>query len=153
MQTVAKAIPTYFNNLFDLKKELVDLDIPPNTFLFTADATSMYTNICTDAALQEIWDYINGIKLNYPDISHKALISALTLIMKFNIFKFGDSYWLQKQGTAMDAPPARTYATVFQGIKDILILVTFAENFLLLCRFIDGILGLWIISDPSTDYN
>ena len=44
--------------MLELKKELLDLDLPPNACLFTADAMSMYTNIPTHTALNLISKYL-----------------------------------------------------------------------------------------------
>jgi hypothetical protein len=39
--------PAYFKSSYELKKMLTSITLSPNTFLFTADAVSMYTNIPT----------------------------------------------------------------------------------------------------------
>ena len=47
LQEVAQRIVSYFKNTLELKKELLDLNLPRNARLFTADAVSMNTNILT----------------------------------------------------------------------------------------------------------
>jgi hypothetical protein len=52
-------------------------------------------------------------KLNIP-----AILAALEFIMTNNIFKFGDTSWLQTAGTAMETPPAPDYATIYYAIHE-----------------------------------
>jgi len=58
LQPVAQSMPSYFKSSYVLKEELLALHLPPNAVLFTADATSMYTNIETMHALAIIGDYV-----------------------------------------------------------------------------------------------
>ena len=55
---VAQKTISYFKNTLELKKQLLDLDLPPNACLITADAVSMYTNIPTHMALNLIGKYL-----------------------------------------------------------------------------------------------
>jgi hypothetical protein len=41
LQTVAKAISSYFKDFFELKTPLDNLTLPPDAVISTADATSM----------------------------------------------------------------------------------------------------------------
>ena len=58
LQEVAQKTVSYFKNTLELKKRLVDLNLPTNARLFTADAVSMYTNIPTHMALNLIGKYL-----------------------------------------------------------------------------------------------
>jgi hypothetical protein len=87
LQKAAHTQRSYFKSSFDLKKELSVLTLPPGCFLFTADAESMYTNIPTDRALLFIGRYLR--RERFPDIPVEALMEALQLVMKNNIFTFG----------------------------------------------------------------
>ena len=117
-QPIARDMPSYFKNSEALVQELQAMTLPPGTKLFTADAVSMYTNIPTNKALRVIGQYLfqREGRLRLP---REAFMEALTIIMKNNIVEFGDTYWLQKSGTAMGTPPAPPYATVYYGIKEI----------------------------------
>ena len=65
----------------------------------------MYTNIKTVPALHRVghFDLEKKTHLNVPPA---VLMDILLLLMTNNLFQFGDTYWLQKVGTAMGAPPA-----------------------------------------------
>ena len=58
------------------------MELPPGTILLTADATSMYTNIQTRTALNQIAQYVNGNKTRYLNLPVNAMLGALHLIIK-----------------------------------------------------------------------
>jgi hypothetical protein len=148
LQIVACVQPAYFKNSFDLKEELVSLDLPPGTLLFTADAQSMYTNIPTDKALQVIGDYLRENSERFPSVPIAPLMEALYLIMKYNYFTFGDTIYHQKTGTAMGTPPAPPYANLYFAIFEQAYQAMFPE-LRLYRRFIDDVLGAWNSSDDT----
>jgi hypothetical protein len=80
------AQPSYFKDTFELKKLLDDLELPPNASLFTADATSMYTNIPTEPALEELAAYL---RTNDGTPKHHyhcdSLIAALEIVFRNNL--------------------------------------------------------------------
>ena len=79
-------------------------------------------------------------------------MDALRLLMTNNVFKFGDTFWLQKRGTAMGAPPAPPWATIFFGIHEETVLARFGARLQLYRRFIDDVLGIWLVDpDPAED--
>ena len=119
LQKVATTQKTYLKISLQLKNELMRLQpLPPGARLFTADATSMYTNINTSMALIEIAQYIHQRENHFSTIPTDALAEALAIVMKNNVFRFGDTFWIQKTGTAMGTPPAPTYANLFFAIHE-----------------------------------
>ena len=105
LQEVAQRIVSYFKNTLALKKELLDLNLPRNARLFTADAVSMYTNIPTHTALNLIGKYLNQYQQKHNNEYPKDAVRAgLRLVMTMNIFTFGDLTLKQLNGTAMGTP-------------------------------------------------
>ena len=94
------------------------MELPPGTMLLTADVTSIYTNIQTLPALNQIAQYLNGNKTKYQNIPVNYMLRALCLIMKNNIFCFVDRHWLKLKGIDMGTPPTPTYATFFYGVSE-----------------------------------
>ena len=106
LQEVTQRIVSYFKNILELKKDLLDLNLPRNTRLFTADAVSMYTNIPTHTALNLIGKYLNQYQRKHNNEYPKDAVRAgLCLVMTMNIFTFGDLTLKQLNGTAMGTPP------------------------------------------------
>ena len=149
LQLAATKQRSYFKSSFDLNEDLAAMAIPPNAFLFTADAVSMYTNIPTDRALMFIGKYLR--KEKFPGIPVIALMEALRLVMKNNIFTFGNTTWKQLTGTAMGTPPAPPWATLYFALCENSVLPNYEANLLLYRRFIDDIIGIWIILDEATN--
>ena len=143
LQLVANVQPAYFKDSKDLKAHLDTLNLPPSARIFSADAVSMYTNINTSAALYEIAQYLHQRSRRFNSIPLEALMQALTLVMRNNIFQFGDTYWLQTSGTAMGTPPAPPYANLFFAIHENRFVRKYPQ---LACykRFIDDIIGIWV---------
>ena len=82
-----------------------------------------------------------------------VLMDALRIIMMNNVFQFGDTYWLQKVGTVMGAPPAPPWATIFFCIHKEAVPVKFVDMLQLYRRFIDDVLGIWIVDiNPAKDH-
>ena len=117
LQEVAQNTISYFKNTLELKKRLLDLNLPTNARLFTADAVSMYTNIPTHPALNLIRKYLTQYQRKHNNkYPQDAVRAGLRLIMTMNIFTFGDLTLKQLNGTAMGTPPAPPYATIYYGI-------------------------------------
>jgi hypothetical protein len=155
LQPVATIQQSYFRNSFDLRQALLQLQLPPNARLFTADAVSMYTNIPTNTAInvigQKLRRYASSHDSSYPVM---AVQSALSLVMRNNVFTFGDMTFKQLNGTAMGTPPAPPYATLYYSVYEDSFLHQFDKSLLFYKRFIDDVIGIWLCdSDPLTDEN
>ena len=117
LQEVAQRTVSYLKNMLELKKQLLQLHLPTNARLFTADAVSMYTNIPTHTALNLIDKYLTQYQWKHNNTyPQDAVRAGLRLIMTLNIFTFGDLTFKQLNGTAMGTPPAPPYATIYYGI-------------------------------------
>ena len=113
LQPIARSRPSFFKSSYDLKHKLCTLQIPPNARLFTCNAVLMYTNIPTPPALCLIEKFLFNNQHRWKHYNPAALIAALKLVMRNNIFRFGDCWFKQKTGTAMGTPPSPPGATIF----------------------------------------
>jgi hypothetical protein len=114
------------------------------------NAVSMYTNIETDHALEVIATYLYSDPECY---NADTIIDGLaSIVMRHCLFKFGDTYWHQIDGTAMGAPPAPSYATLYYSIHEInTLLPVFGPNLALYIRYmIDDGFGIWTCHDDVT---
>jgi hypothetical protein len=93
LQPFACRQQAYFKNSQTLKQQLDATVVPENSYFFTADAVSMYTNIPTDHALQLICDHICTTAHLVTGTPVEALCSALRIVMRCNIFTFGEPFW------------------------------------------------------------
>ena len=153
LNKVATTLPYYLRNSKDLVDLLLPLNLPPGARLFISDATSMYTNIRTPEALHEIATFILQREHRFAGIPTNALAEALAIVMRNNVFQFGDTFWHQKTGAAMGTPPACNYATIFFACHEHKIIRKFKPNLMLYKRYIDDIFGIWIPTGPTTEDN
>ena len=144
LQEVAQNTISYFKNTLELKKQLLKLNLPTNARLFTANAVSMYTNIPTHTALNLIGKHLAQYQRKHNNKYPKDAVRAgLRLIMTMNIFTFGDLTLKHLNGTAMGAPPAPPYATIYYGIHEEKFLPHHAQRVIFYRRFIDDVIGKW----------
>lgn len=127
--------------------------LPAGAKLFSIDAVGMYANIDTDHGIQVVTDFMEayadrlaGIKLPKPFI-----IGCLRHIMKNNIIKFGDTYWVQQNGAAMGTSCAVNYAFLYMGLLEMeQLLHDFAPWMPFYARFIDDGIGIWLTRRPGS---
>ena len=145
LQRLKPFVPTYLRDSHDLLARLRNLDgLPSNARLFTADAVSMYTNIDTDHALSVIGTWMDNLELpaGFP---LRAVKDAMQLVMRNNLFEWGDTYFRQLLGTAMGTSAACMWATIYYGVHESTTLIPkYTSNLPIFLRFIDDILGIWI---------
>jgi len=112
----------------------------------------MYTNINTETGLQafrNIFQLYNHLIPN--EFPTDMFLKVLKIIMENNIFKFGDTFWLQTQGTAMGTPAAPLYSILTFGYhENTVIIPTFQSNLIYYKRFIDDIFGVWLSDTNNT---
>ena len=111
----------------------------------------MYTNIDTRHALRTIDEYLRAhydllVQAGAP---HDIFMPGLRTVMVHNIFRFGDTYWVQQSGTAMGAPPALMYATLYFGILEQRVIPKFSECFFYR-RHIDDGFRIWVPTSSSS---
>jgi len=146
MKELLPFVKSFVRNSTTIIAELKALTIPEEALIFTADATAMYTNIDTRLGIAYIRDFISTHIDKLPTTFPSNLfIQVLIIVMKFNVFTFADTYWLQLAGTAMGTPTACSYATVsFGHYENNVILTEFNSNLLYYKRYIDDIIGIWL---------
>ncbi len=120
--------------------------VPQRGRLFTLDAVGMYGNITTHTALDLISGYLRDelTLKEYPHYNADALITAMEIVFRNNIIKFGDTHWKQLSGTSMGIPPAPPFASLFEGINENKYISVHADNLPIYKRCIDDGVGCWV---------
>jgi hypothetical protein len=121
MKQIVHHTPTHLRDSQALIDNIKDLGpLPLNTKLFTAEATSMYTNIQPDVCINVIQQWIEAYPNTVPkNVPQKLLIKLLDIIMRRNVFSFDDTSWLQEIGTAMGTPCACSYTTLSYALHEV----------------------------------
>jgi hypothetical protein len=146
MKELLPLVQSHIKNSSSLIQDLKSLKNPESALLFTADATSMYTNIDTPTGVSAIRDFIetnkHSLLNNFPT---ELFLEILSTVMENNIFTFAGTYWQQLTGTAMGTPVACTYATVsFGQYENTNILHIFNSHLLYYKWYIDNVFGIWL---------
>jgi hypothetical protein len=131
--------------------DLKSIQIPENARIFTADAKSMYTNIDTTTGINTFKEFLSANADKLPKkLPASLFLHILEIVMRNNIFSFGDTYWLQLTGTAMGTPAACNYATIMFGhYENNILLPAFKEHMIYYRRYIDNVLAIW--QPPAND--
>lgn len=149
LQLICKRLPFVLTSSTKLVRQLRHIRAISTTRLFTCDAVSMYTNIDTAHALAVIANFFSQSAIPAAvGVDVGALLAGLTIVMSHNVFRFGDTYWVQLTGTAMGTPPAPMYATLYFAIHEMEIIKEFATELQFYGRYIDDGFGVWT-PDPS----
>ena len=104
----------------------------------------MYTNIPTDECLDIIQNYLASHLDEFQHADHHMLHRALRLVMKGNYFTFGDTYWWQRNGAAMGAPPCPAWATLYFAAHEDNCCDLFNDEVICYKRYIDDVIGIWL---------
>ena len=152
MKQLLPLIPSYIKDSRDLLKEIQTLHIPSDAKIFTADASAMYTNIDTNTGIKAFHDLFDRYAEEIPtDFPQGLFLHVLEIVMNNNVFSFGDTFWLQTDGTAMGTPAAPLYSIITYGVhENTVLLPRYGRNLLYYKRFIDDILGIWIDTPSKT---
>ena len=142
LQPIVRRIQSYVESSYtfldDIKEEG---PFGPRTSLFTADAQGMYNNIDTDHALEILKDFFENHSI-CRGFDWEPVYEALELIMRNNLFKFSDCFFLQLIGTAMGTPAAPVYAILYFAIRE-MTLERFKAFIIFYRRYIDDVFGVW----------
>ena len=114
-QKLAGLVPWCVEDSESFRTEVKKIHLSPNARLVTFDAISMYSNMNLDHAMPIMCQWFESY---VPAPGEPALapvdtiMAALELVMRWNIFAFGDSYYRQLIRTAMGTSCAVWFANL-----------------------------------------
>ena len=120
LQRVIHLCPAYLQDSWHFLNELKKFKRNcSSALIFTADAVAMYANIPTEHALTSIkqWFELHAHELP-ADFPTTKVLTGLGIVMRNNVFTFGNRYWLQLQGTAMGTSCACMYANIYYSYHE-----------------------------------
>lgn len=139
--------PSYVKDSYYFIDLVKSLTIPADSFLFSIDIDSLYTNIDIAAGLQAVRE----IFLKYPDANRpdKEILELLEINLRRNDFEFDGDCYLQIKGTAMGKRFAPAYANIFMAKWEAEALEKCPRKPLHYLRYLDDIWGVWTYSKPD----
>jgi hypothetical protein len=160
MKDLLPLVRSYIKNSTTILNNLCHTTLPETALLFSADATSMYTNIDMPTGVSAVRDFITINKEKLPaDFPTDLFLQILTTVMENNIFKFVGTHWLQLSGTAMGTPAVCAYARIsFGQYENQYLLPTLQPHLLYYKRYIDEFKAAlnnwgklkWVTEEPSS---
>ena len=143
-----EALPSHLKDTTDYLQKMESMNpLPSGTILVSMDVTSLYTNIPHNdgiEACREAWDQ-RAVK----EQPTECLVQLLTLVLKHNNFTFNGEHFLQINGTAMGTKMAPSYANIFMGKLEKLIIQSAPHKPLSWFRFIDDVDMKWTESEEN----
>jgi hypothetical protein len=138
---LANKHPTYVKNSYEFSDIVRNQPVEEADFLFTADISSLYTNMDNLLTLQAVKNQF----LKYPDPSRpdKILLDLLNLILHSNDFKFEDYLFQQIKGCSMGLNCSPSLANIFLINFDEKAMNGFYIKPKLFFRYLDDIFGLF----------
>jgi hypothetical protein len=150
LQKLKPFVSSYLRDTQQLLNEMKQLNLPPNAYAVTADARSMYNFIDTNHAILVIGLWLDELADQLDNFPIEAVKYAMNIIMRNNIFEWGDLHFLQRIGTAMGTSAAVMWATIYFAYhEEKVILPKYGSNLLYYRRFIDDIFAIWIKDDTT----
>ncbi|XP_077123750.1 uncharacterized protein LOC143781122 [Ranitomeya variabilis] len=125
-------------------KRLDSLHLEKGAVLVTADVEALYSSIKHSDGLKAVSHYLR--ESNLEPLLIDLILTLLEFVLEHNVFLFGKDIYLQRQGTAMGATCAPSYANLFMGYWERLIFQDDDwgnEAIQGWSRYIDDILFIW----------
>ena len=149
-------IPSYVKDGDQVLEEILLRHLPDYALLFVTDANAMYNNIDTAHAILVITRWLKDLHTKGelpPNFPLKAVVSAMIIIMRNNIFEFGDYYFLQLLGTAMGTSAAVMWATLYYAYHEVhTIIPNHGYNFVYYIQYIDDVFAI-LIGNLTSDWD
>ena len=144
-----KDLDSYIEDTPDLLRFFEDVnaqgDLPSGSKPFSIDIKSFYTNITLEEGVKAFEETLDQIP--NKSIPTSYLIKLLRVVMGSNIFRFDDELWIQLIGTSMGTRAAPTYANIFMGKLEKILLSKCPRNLKQYLhtwrRYIDDIFIIW----------
>lgn len=133
--------PAYLKDTYHFIDIVKTLKIPSNSYFFSMDVASLYTNI-------DISSGINAIKkcfAKYPDPKRPdtELLQLLEINLTKNDFVFNEQFFLQIKGTAMGKRFAPAYANIFMANWEEEVFAKCHKKPFYYLRYLDDVWGIW----------
>ena len=142
LSPLVSRIPSHIKDTTDFLKKSEGLgNLPSGTILVTLDVKALYTNIPHDEGVEACRAMLNTREVQQPPTDD--LVHLIKLVLSKNNFTFDDEHYLQMHGTAMGTRMAPSYANIFMGRLEDLLLERVTRRPSVWWRFIDDVFAIW----------
>lgn len=139
---------SYVKDTYDFVHKLRTLRVPAQSFLFSIDVDSLYTNIETERGLLAVQKtFQKSPNKHRPDAE---ILELLKITLTRNDFQFADKTYLQICGCAMGRKYSPAYADIYMAEWEESAFQKCNLLPLLYLRYLDDIFGIW--SGTQSDF-
>lgn len=138
---------SYVKDTYDFVNKLRAVRAPSNSFLFSIDVDSLYTNIETARGLLAVSKAFR--KFPRKDRPDAEILQLLEMTLTRNDFEFNSNYYLQICGCAMGRKYSPAYADLYLADWEEEAFRRCAELPVVYFRYLDDIFGLWAGTEQS----
>ena len=152
LEPLVKTVPSYIQSTKDFINKINSLPKPPkNSYLVTADVSSLYTNIPINEGILAATEIIDRNRNLLPDYTPPTIVlrALLEMILQNNFFDFLGLHFKQVSGTAMGTKMAPHFAGLFMHKFETEALTGYVNDMSCFLRYIDDIFLLWEKDLPS----
>ena len=152
LNKVANKHPSFLKNSYEFVDKIRDTPVQNNSFIVTADISSLYTNMHQDRCLEVVRKQFK----QYPDPHRpdKHILDLLELTLQYNDFNFNGQYYLQTLGCAMGKRWAPALANLYLLEFDKQAMEGFYLKPKFYYRYLDDIFFIWDHPlETLTEYN
>lgn len=141
LNPLASKHPSYVKDTYHFIEMVKNLTVPSQSYFFSMDVNSLYTNIDIQAGLASVRKTFD----KYPDPKRpdKELLQLLEINLMRNDFMFNGQYYLQIKGTAMGKKFAPAYANIFMANWEESVFAKCEHKPSHYFRYLDDIWGIW----------
>ena len=141
--------PSYLKDTYTFVNKLKNLTVPDNTFIFSIDVDSLYTNVDTVLGLEAVKKALSSS----PDSSRPDtfILKFLEITLTRNNFLFDKSFFLQICGCAMGRKYSPAYTDIYLADWEESAFLKCPSRPLVYFRYLDDIFGLW--DESETEFN
>ena len=141
--------PSYLKDTYTFVNKLKNLTVPDNTFIFSIDVDSLYTNVDTVLGLEAVKKALSSS----PDSSrpNTFILKFLEITLTRNNLLFDKSFFLQICGCAMGRKYSPAYTDIYLADWEESAFLKCPSRPLVYFRYLDDIFGLW--DESETEFN
>uniref|UniRef100_A0A8C5WHQ7 Reverse transcriptase domain-containing protein n=1 Tax=Leptobrachium leishanense TaxID=445787 RepID=A0A8C5WHQ7_9ANUR len=145
LQPIVKDIPSYLKDTINILQILEEIKWEKEYIMVVSDVNSLYSNIPHAMGIQIVNERIKDSK-KLDDTQVSFIMESIQFILENNYFKFGDDFFLQKNGTAMGTKFAPSYANLYMAGWEAQFVYgshSWAHNIPIYKRYIDDVFFIW----------
>ena len=146
-------IASRVKDVFELLDDLHNVKLKPNTDyrMVSADAVSMYSNMNIDDTIATVRAYLlEFVPKDKIRFNMDLLIDLIEIVLRYNIYMFGDLYFKSIKGIAMGTCSAVMLSNIYVAYnEEKKIKPKYYLNMYLYRRFIDDTFFFWLLNHPN----